>query len=735
VAVGQPGFRLVAEPRNDGVLEFAPAVRDSDGAEVTIRVVVARLDRVQLGRARDEAAALDDVLAVSNSPFVLPLLHHDRDESGRPFLVTARRGRSLAEELAARGPLPVAEARDAVLQAAGGLEVLHRNGIAHQAISPETLLRQPSGHVVLDCPQLPVLAEIAAATTDGTGHEPPEVLAGGDWAPRGEVYALASTLWTLLTGRPPFSGSRAERVLFAGQDISGRLPDGAAELDTALRRALRADPAARPESVTAFASGLRERETPVAPGKTDEVSTAVPATARMLGEYELLSPIGRGSMGTVWRARRSAGGELVAAKLLHPELVTDPDTLMRLVREASALRDLEHPHLVRMRELYIATGRGEAAVIMDLVDGVDLRHLLAAGELGRAEGMRLLAEVSSGLAAVHDTGVVHRDLKPENILVCEENGGRRALLTDFGLAKAIGNPTVTQVGYVPGTPAYLAPELVNREAPTPASDMYALGITAYEVLTRRRPFAGTSTQEVLRQHQLRQPARPPDLPDSVWTFVAACLAKDPRARPTALDAAGVLPHLAREIALGGPDPALEPTEAQQTLPVPYVPPPPVDPYAPVPGQAAGLTTGTGAELLPPQGESHPPTPRSRWPILAAAVVALAAIGVTAGILFGHYQAGTSPPASTPPTQAKTTVQVTVVNNGGRITVSWSPESGSLPGLSSFVVVRDGHPVGEPLPPNVFSFQDPDSVTTGCYRVFAIGVPPPSDPPPAPACIH
>lgn len=108
VAVGPlAGYRLLSEPSNDGLFETAPAVRD-DGTEVTVRIVVAELDRTQLRRVRDEAAALDNVLAVSRNPFVLPLLHHDRDETGRPVLVTARRGRSLADELTARGPLTAA---------------------------------------------------------------------------------------------------------------------------------------------------------------------------------------------------------------------------------------------------------------------------------------------------------------------------------------------------------------------------------------------------------------------------------------------------------------------------------------------------------------------------------------------------------------------------------------------------------------------------------------------------
>ncbi|HEV2780927.1 MAG TPA: serine/threonine-protein kinase [Actinophytocola sp.] len=740
------GYRLLSEPTDDGLFAVAPAIRD-DGTEVTVRVVVAKLDRTQLRRVRDEAAALDNVLAVSRNPFVLPLLHHDRDAGGRPVLVTARRGRSLADELAARGPLPVAEALQAVLAAASGLELLHRNDTVHQAISPAALLRQPTGHVVLDCPLLPALAEIAAATTEGTGHEPPEQLAGQDWTPAGEVYALASTLWTLLSGRPPFSGSRAERVLFAGQSPVGQLPEAAAKFTTALRWALSSEPGSRPPSVAAFAKHLRD------PQSTIDVRSTVPSEHRgaelprsLGGEYELLARIGEGGMGTVWRARRRADGMLVAAKLLRPDLVTDPDSLMRLVREASVVQDLDHPHLVRVRDLYIAKGKGEAAVIMDLVEGTDLRRLLVAGELDRAEGLRLLSEVASGLTAVHASGVVHRDLKPANILVCEQNGRTRALLTDFGLVKAVDGAPVTQLGYLPGSPPYIAPELVNRESPTPASDIYALGITTYEVLAGHRPFAG-STEDILRQHQLRTPPRPPDLPEAAWSFLAACLAKDPRGRPTALEASEVLSDLARELLLTGPAQPVPVIDAESTVRIavpaeppwlssPDVAPQPVDPHATV---HSGVT--------PTEISAHPPHPRPaeppdrrrarrRWLVLTAIAGLVAALGIGVGIWVGQRDSTdriTPPPTTTtlPGTDHKVPVRIDTAD--GRVTLSWPPESRELPGLTSFVILRNGQLL-DSVPSAIVSFPDLDPLPSACYVVIALGVTTPSEPSAGPACL-
>jgi serine/threonine-protein kinase len=746
VVAGQlTGYRLSTESSYDGLLAVSHAVQESDGTEVTVHVVVADLNRTQLRRVRDEAAALDNVLAASNNPFVLPLIDHGRDSEGRPFFVTALRGRSLADELAERGPLPYAEARSAVLEAATGLELLHRQGMVHQRISPVTLLRQPTGRVVVDCPLLPVLAELATTLTEGTGHEPLEVLSGQDWTPPGEVYALASTLWTLLSGRSLFPGSRAERLLpmLSGLLPPLRLTDVPDGLTAALDGALASEPGSRPKSMAAFARCVQdaEHDRESARQRTSVGQQTRPPTAeqRRLGsEYLLLSPIGTGSSGTVWRARRRVDGALVAAKVLHPQLVTDADTLTRLVREG--FQAMVHPNLVQVLDLYIDRGRGQAAVIMDLVDGVDLRQLLTSGQLGRAEGMRLLSEVASGLSAVHAKGVVHRDLKPENILVRDLAGRHTALLTDFGLARAIDQPTVTRSGQVPGTPAYLAPELINGASPSPASDVYALGVTAYEVLAGCRPFSG-STEEVLRQHRSEPPARPADVHDQAWTFLEACLAKDPRRRPDALDASDILSGLAREVALAGPERAAPDLERTITIAVPAYPPwqgpayqslpDPIDVYAT--GTPAAQPTETSSK--PPQPAPVPPTPRRsrrQWLILAGCLLAVSAAGSAIGVRLARSTPEPSP--DTPEPQAHQIAAEAKAGPGGQVIVTWPKKNADLPSLKKYLVLRNNIPVGEARKEDS-SYQDLAAGGTACYQVFALGVTAPApNPPPPPACV-
>jgi serine/threonine protein kinase len=733
------GYRLVAEPVDDGLLAIAPAVREADGGEVTVRIVVAELTKVQVRRLRNEAAELDRMLAENNNPYVLSLRDHDRDASGRPFLVTDRRGRSLGDEMAERGPLPTAEALAAVHEAAAGLERLHRAGMSHGAISPATLLRRPTGRVVLDCPSPAMVLELATAMGDGTGHEPPEVLAGADWTPRGEIYALASTLCTLLTGQSPLPADRATRWRAdQGDPRPARLPGAASGLRATLERALASDPDARPATMAEFVRGLRTKEGDGVPeafpheSPAGELRTtdAGASTGRDFGDYVLLSQIGSGSSGTVWRGRRRADGLPVAVKVLHPHLVADPDTLMRLVREGQV--PLRHPNVVQVLDTYLAAGKGEAGVVMELVDGSTLQKLLRDRDLGRAEGTRLLAEVAAGLAAAHTSNMVHRDVKPENILVRVTDGRRHALLTDFGLVKALGGPTVTQVGQVPGTPAYLAPELVRGEAPTPASDVYSLGVTAYEVLAGQRPFVG-STMQVLWQHRDLQPRRPPGIPDHAWSFLAACLAKDPRRRPTADDAAVTLEDLTRDIALSGPetlghadDEADSPNGADTVVidPVrrgasaPIASPPADSSHA----DAAGATRTSADALRPPPVPATGTTrPRlRRWIALAGGVVLLAAVGNGIGILIAKSGDG-GEPEQVRPTKKYVPLKVVLNESGDVPELSWKAaiENGpELKGLKGFGVFDgEGHVMQRPA--NEFTYTITDPEPGACYNVSAI----------------
>ncbi|WP_046729177.1 serine/threonine-protein kinase [Streptomyces humi] len=260
-------------------------------------------------------------------------------------------------------------------------------------------------------------------------------------------------------------------------------------------------------------------------------------------KYLLEEPLGRGATGTVWRARQreTAGaeaavpgqpGETVAIKVLKEELASDPDIVMRFLRERSVLLRLTHPNIVRVRDLVV---EGDLlALVMDLVEGPDLhRYLRESGPFTPVAAALLTAQVADALAASHADGVVHRDLKPANVLLQQLNGQMHPMLTDFGIARLADSPGLTRTHEFVGTPAYVAPESAEGRPQTSAVDIYGAGILLYELVTGRPPFSGGSALEVLHQHLSAEPRRPSTVPDPLWTVIERCLRKNPDDRPSA----------------------------------------------------------------------------------------------------------------------------------------------------------------------------------------------------------
>ncbi|MFE7166421.1 serine/threonine-protein kinase [Streptomyces sp. NPDC057616] len=260
-------------------------------------------------------------------------------------------------------------------------------------------------------------------------------------------------------------------------------------------------------------------------------------------KYLLEEPLGRGATGTVWRARQreTAGaeaavpgqpGETVAIKVLKEELASDPDIVMRFLRERSVLLRLTHPNIVRVRDLVV---EGDLlALVMDLVEGPDLhRYLRENGPFTPVAAALLTAQIADALAASHADGVVHRDLKPANVLLKQDGGQMHPMLTDFGIARLADSPGLTRTQEFVGTPAYVAPESAEGRPQTSAVDIYGAGILMYELVTGRPPFAGSSALEVLHQHLSAEPRRPSTVPDPLWTVIERCLSKNPDERPSA----------------------------------------------------------------------------------------------------------------------------------------------------------------------------------------------------------
>ena len=268
---------------------------------------------------------------------------------------------------------------------------------------------------------------------------------------------------------------------------------------------------------------------------------AVPAGTR-LGPYEILSPLGAGGMGEVYRAKDTRLGRHVAIKVLPPSFSQDAERLRRFEGEARAASLLNHPNITAVFD--VGQHDGSPYVVSELLEGETLRSRLAAGPLAPRKATEYAIQIAQGLAAAHEKGIVHRDLKPENLFVTEDG---RIKILDFGLAKLIqpdagtapqtSVPTAslgTEPGVVMGTVGYMSPEQVKGQPADPRSDIFSFGAILYEMLSGRRAFRGDSAVEtmsaILKEDPPDLSATNGKLPPGLERLVRHCLEKSPAQR-------------------------------------------------------------------------------------------------------------------------------------------------------------------------------------------------------------
>lgn len=248
-----------------------------------------------------------------------------------------------------------------------------------------------------------------------------------------------------------------------------------------------------------------------------------------VGDYQILGILGRGGMGAVYRVRNTLTDREDAMKVVLPGSAATGEIADRFLREIRIQASLQHPHIAAIRTAFRA---GEnVLMIMELIDGLSLDQKLREGPLPLGDTFRITDDILSALAHAHGKGIVHRDIKPSNIIVTPRGAPK---LTDFGIATVAGDPRITQSGMAVGSLAYMSPEQVMSKPLDDRSDIYSLGITVYEALTRRRPFQGTSEYSMMNAHLNETPASPgsivPSVPLAVCTVVLKSLAKAPEAR-------------------------------------------------------------------------------------------------------------------------------------------------------------------------------------------------------------
>ena len=372
---------------------------------------------------------------------------------------------------------------------------------------------------------------------------------------------------------------------------------------------------------------------------------ALPPTAPLppIPGYILDRRAGRGGMGVVYRALHSATGRLVALKLINPAVAADDVARERFVREVHTLASIKHPNIVPVFDA--GDWHGLPFCTMEYVEGGTLSEHLDRVRADLPAAVRLLAKVARAVDALHSAGIIHRDLKPLNILL---GPGDQPMVADFGLAKWLGEDgDITHSGMPLGTRSYMSPEqtLGGKQNYTPACDVWALGVTLYELLTGQRPFADDGVTDVYHviRHAVPQPmaALSPDVPAPLQAVVSKCLAKKPEDRyPTA---AALADHL--EAWLRG-----EPLDVEPPSPVPPEPPTPVE------------------------------RPR-RWRVVMGAV---GAVGVIALALWaGAFGVGNGEPSAAPNPEPQKTIgervaageEVPLTDDTGRPLVPWVSEPG------------------------------------------------------------
>ncbi|WP_430779660.1 protein kinase domain-containing protein [Actinoplanes sp. G11-F43] len=281
------------------------------------------------------------------------------------------------------------------------------------------------------------------------------------------------------------------------------------------------------------------------------------------GRYRLEERIAGGGMGDVWKGIDDVLGRTVAVKILLPALLDEPGFAERFRGEARTMATINHPGVVDVYDY--GSDQSIAFLVMEYVEGDALsRTLSRVGRLTPARTMALVAQAADALQAAHGNGIVHRDVKPGNLLV-RPNG--TLVLTDFGIARSALVGQLTVAGAVLGTASYISPEQAAGDVATPASDVYALGVVAYQCLSGHRPFDGATPIEIAMKHVRETPRPlPGDIPPAVRAIVERAMAKDPATRWPSASAMAAVARQAASSLTTAQQPVAPQQPAQSTRP-------------------------------------------------------------------------------------------------------------------------------------------------------------------------
>jgi serine/threonine protein kinase len=467
-------------------------------------------------------------------PNIVSVFDTGADEHGR-FVVTAlAEGRTLRVLLDGKVRFEVNRIVAIGRQILEALDHAHGRGVLHRNLRPENVFVSDQDKVAVADFGLGV--RLADLTTEelSTGriiqYTPPEVLLKDRVDARSDLYAVGVLLYEMAVGHPPFRGQdighqQAHAPVPPPAPGERPIPDF---LRAVILRCLEKEKDRRYPDARAVLQDL-------------EIKDIVPGMM-VADRYEVLAEIGRGGMGTVFRARDTELDETVALKFLKGEI--GPEVVARFIQEIKTARQVGHPNVVRVHTL--EKWREHRFLVMEHIDGAPLpRWLARLPAPPYRDRLRLACQLASAIDAAHRVGIVHRDIKPDNILV---KSGPDAKILDFGIARPeTRGHTLTSVGTVIGSPMYMSPEQIQALEIDRRTDIYSLGAVLYFLFTGVEPFQGKDVQEILMKHLKTRPAPPhavdASVPRPISEAVLRALHPDREQRfQSAGDLAAILSH-------------------------------------------------------------------------------------------------------------------------------------------------------------------------------------------------
>jgi len=530
--------------------------------KVAIKILPMRLsyDETWVQRSHNEARQL----AKLDHPNIT-VLHDAGEEEGYQYLAMEYiEGATLGRAIQDDDVPPLQVVLRIMAAVAGALQHAHENDVIHRDIKPDNVFIDLTGQAVLGDFGLaapgsgdPLQAEGVIVGTPN--YMSPEAAKGEVAGPQADIWSFGATMYHLFAGRLVYEGKAALDIVkkIASPEavdlspLGDQVPEYVASI---IGRCLKKDPVDRYQTADEVRRDLEAAIDHIEISAAQTMAMPAPREGQTLllhveyeeadlpgsyRPYEVGSYVGSGTYGDVYRATEKLSGREMALKILKREWLSDDDTVRRFRREAAVLARLAHPNILRVHNF----GRYGPTffIAMDLLEGRTLDELVRdRSPMQVGEAVSYSRQILSGLAVLHESGVIHRDLKPANVMASDD----RAVIVDFGMARAADMSRMTMSGMFLGTPAYASPEQALGTEVMAASDVYAAGVSLYEMLSGHLPHEADSSQRWL-QSIATEPPTPiaehrSDLPKAIAEVLERMLAKDPVVRPTAVEAGEML---------------------------------------------------------------------------------------------------------------------------------------------------------------------------------------------------